>query len=115
MTLTTLPISADESPSLATVAVVVSAAVTARAATSDASAALLAISRMLAPICSAPAATVCTFRLTSSAAPDTMPDCALVSCADAEICEEDADSSSDDAATASADATTDDKIGRAHV
>ena len=40
ITLTTLPISAEDSPSLATVAVVVSAAVTARAATSLASAAL---------------------------------------------------------------------------
>jgi hypothetical protein len=76
---TTLPISALESPSFATVAVVVSAAVTARAAASLASAALVAISRIEAPICSAPAATVCTLRLTSSAAPATTPDCALVS------------------------------------
>ena len=106
ITFTTLPISADESPSLATVAVVVSAAVTARAATSLASAALTAISRIDAPICSAPAATVCTLRETSSAAPATTPDCAEVSSAEAEICADDADSSSDDAATASAEATT---------
>jgi hypothetical protein len=39
ITLTTLPISAEDSPSLATVAVVVPAAVTARAATALASAA----------------------------------------------------------------------------
>ena len=95
ITLTTLPISAEDSPSLATVAVVVSAAVTARAATSLASAAFEAISRIDAPICSAPAATVCTLRDTSSAAPDTTPDCAEVSSADAEICADDADSSSD--------------------
>ena len=106
ITFTTLPISAEESPSLATVAVVVAAAVTALLATSLASAALLAISRMLAPICSAPAATVCTLRDTSSAADDTTPDCAEVSSAEAEICAEDADSSSDDAATASAERTT---------
>ena len=62
ITLTTLPISAEDSPSFATVAVVVSAAVTARAATSLASAAFDAISRIEAPICSAPAATVCTLR-----------------------------------------------------
>jgi hypothetical protein len=61
ITLTTLPISADDSPSFATVAVVVSAAVTARAATSLASAAFDAISRIDAPISSVPAATVCTF------------------------------------------------------
>src|SRR5256885_12667666 len=45
-----------------------------------------AISRIEAPICSAPAATVCTLRDTSSAALDTTPDCAEVSSADAEIC-----------------------------
>ena len=83
---------------------VVSAAVTARAATSLASAAFEAISRIEAPICSAPAATVCTLRETSSAAPDTTPDCAEVSSAEAEICAEDADSSSALAATASAEA-----------
>ena len=79
ITLTTLPISAEDSPSLATVAVVVSAAVTARAATSLASAAFDAISRIEAPICSAPAATVCTLRDTSSAAEATTPDWAEVS------------------------------------
>src|SRR3712207_31818 len=61
---------------------------------------------MLAPICSAPAATVCTFRDTSSAAPATTPDWAEVSSADAEICAELALSSSDEAATASADDAT---------
>ena len=70
ITFTTLPISAEDSPSLATVAVVVSAAVTARAATSLASAAfdgdLAECER--AHLLSAPAATVCTLRLTSSAA-----------------------------------------------
>ena len=106
ITLTTLPISAEDSPSFATVAVVVSAAVTARAATSLASAAFDAISRIDAPISSAPAATVCTLRETSSAALETTPDCAAVSSADAEICADDADSSSDDAATASAESTT---------
>ena len=104
ITLTTLPISAEDSPSLATVAVVVAAASTAFAATALASAAFDAISRIEAPICSAPAATVCTFRETSSAAEATTPDWALVSPAEAEICADDADSSSDDAATASADA-----------
>src|SRR3712207_8670662 len=44
------------------------------------------ISRIDAPICSAPAATVSTLRDTSSAAPDTTPDCAEVSSTDAEIC-----------------------------
>ena len=106
ITFTTLPISAEDSPSFVTVALVVSTAVTAFAATSDAAAAFDAISRMLAPISSAPAATVWTFRLTSSAAPATTPDCAEVSSADAEICADDADSSSELAATASADATT---------
>ncbi|CCG05710.1 conserved exported protein of unknown function [Blastococcus saxobsidens DD2] len=62
---------------------------------------------MLAPISSAPAATVCTLRLTSSAAEATTPDWALVSSADAEIYADEALSSSDDAATASADPTTD--------
>ena len=45
-------------------------------------------------------------RETSSAAPATTPDCAEVSSADAEICDDDADSSSDEAATASALAAT---------
>jgi hypothetical protein len=107
ITFTTLPISAEDSPSFATVAVVDSAALTARVATSLASAAFDAISRIEAPICSAPAATVCTLRLTSSAAPDTTPDCAEVSSADAEICAEDADSSSELEATESAEAITD--------
>ena len=66
----------------------------------------MAISRIDAPICSAPAATVATLRETSSAALDTTPDWALVSSAEAEICADEADSSSDDAATASALAAT---------
>jgi hypothetical protein len=77
ITFTTLPISAEDSPSFATVAVVDSAADTAREATSLASAALLAIARIDAPLGSAPAATVCTLRLTPSAAEETTPDCAL--------------------------------------
>ena len=67
------------------VAVVCSASVTARAATWAASLALWLISRIDAPICSAPAATVATLRLTSSAAAATTPDCAEVSSAEAEI------------------------------
>ena len=73
---------------------------------------MVAISRIDAPISSAPAATVCTLRETSSAALDTTPDCAEVSSADAEICADDADSSSEEAATASADATTEDMTAR---
>src|SRR4051794_18075149 len=104
ITFTTLPICAEDSPSFATVAVVVAAALTARDATSLASAAFEAISRIEAPICSAPAATVSTLRETSSAAPATTPDWAEVSSADAEICADDADNSSELAATASAEA-----------
>ena len=103
---TTAPISCDDVPSFVIVTVVASASATAVAATRAASFAFCEISRIDAPICSAPAATVPTFRDTSSAAEDTTPDCALVSSADAEISAEDADSSSDDAATASADAAT---------
>ena len=62
-----------------------------------------AISRIEAPISSAPAATVCTLRDTSSAAAETTPACAEVSSAPAAICCDDADSSSDAAASASAD------------
>jgi hypothetical protein len=76
MTLTTSPISREESPSLITVELVVSAAATARPTTCAASLALCEISRMEAPISSAPAATVCTFRETSSAAPATTLACA---------------------------------------
>ena len=70
MTLMTLPISALLSPSLATVALVFSATLTADVATRAASFALLAISLMLAPISSVPVETVATFRLTCSAAAD---------------------------------------------
>ena len=52
---------------------------TARLAIFAASFALLAISRIEAPICSAPAATVWTFWFTWSAAAATTPACALVS------------------------------------
>ena len=72
MTLMTLPISALDSPSWATVVLVLSATVTAAVATLAASAAFLAISLMLAPISSAPVATVCTFVLTCSAPAETM-------------------------------------------
>ena len=68
MTLMTLPISALLSPSLATVALVFSATLTAEVATLAASLAFLAISLMLAPISSVPVATVVTFLLTCSAA-----------------------------------------------
>ena len=113
MTLTTLPISADDSPSLATVAVVVSAATTALAATSLASAALLAISRMEAPICSAPAATVCTLRrdLLGRPGDDAGLGAGLLRPRPRSGAE-DADSSSDDAATASAEAPTVDSTSR---
>ena len=59
------------SPSLPTVALVFSAIRTAVEATLAASQAFLAISRMLAPISSTPAATVWMFRLTSSEAVET--------------------------------------------
>src|SRR5580700_2544919 len=58
MTLMTLPISALLSPSLATMALVLSATLTAEVATLAASLALLAISLMLAPISSVAVATV---------------------------------------------------------
>ena len=64
MTLMTCPISVEESPSLDTVALVVSATLTAAVATLAASVAFLAISLMLAPISSAPVATVWRFWLT---------------------------------------------------
>ena len=112
ITFTTLPISADDAPSLLTVADVVSTAATALMATSLAAAALLAISRIEAPISSAPAATVATLRDTSSAAPATTPDWALVCSAPAEICDDDADSCSEEAATASADSTTEASTSR---
>ncbi len=60
MTFTTLAISTEDSPSLATVALVVSATVTAWDATRTTSLAFWAISRMEEPICSEPAATVWT-------------------------------------------------------
>src|SRR5271165_3498068 len=71
MTLITWPISLEDSPNLETVAVVVSAVLTAAVATLAASVAFLAISLMLAPISSAPVATVWRFWLTVSAAFET--------------------------------------------
>ena len=82
----TLPISALLSPSLATVALVFSATLTAEVATLAASLAFLAISRMLAPISSAPVATVVTFLLTCSAAAEATLACAAVSSALEAIC-----------------------------
>src|SRR5271163_2905904 len=71
MTLMTWPISAEDSPSLDTVAFAVSAALTAVLATLAASVAFLAISLMLMPISSAPVATVWRFWLTRTVAPET--------------------------------------------
>ena len=76
ITLTTLAICSDDSPSLATVAVVVSATSTACAATRATSAAFCAISRIEEPICSDPADTVCTLVETWPAAVATIPLCA---------------------------------------
>ena len=89
ITFTTSPISAEDSPSFATVAFVDSATPTACAATRAASFAFCAISRIDAPISSAPVATVCTLRDTCSAAADTTPACADASSADAAICADD--------------------------
>ena len=71
MTLTTLPISGEDSPSLATVGVRGLGDLHGLAATWAASLAFWAISRIEAPISSAPAATVCTLRETCSAAAAT--------------------------------------------
>ena len=73
MTFTTLPISPLDSPSLATVALVLSATRTADVPTLAASWALLAISLMLAPISSVAVATAATLVLTWSAAADATP------------------------------------------
>ena len=62
-------------PSFATVALVDCATSTACAATDAALLALAAISRIEADISSVPVATVCTFRVTCSAAADTSSDC----------------------------------------
>ena len=86
MTLITWPISAEDSPSLDTVALVVSATLTAVVATLAASVAFLAISLMLAPISSAPVATVWRFWLTCTVAPETTLVWAEVSSALALIC-----------------------------
>ena len=71
ITFTTLPISAADAPSLRTVSSVAAATSTALPATRAASFAFCAISRIDAPISSAPVATVCTLRDTCSAAADT--------------------------------------------
>ncbi len=81
MTLMTSPISAELTPSLATVALVLSAAATAEAATRAASVAFWAISRMEAPISSAPVETEPTLADTCSAAALTAPAWAEVSSA----------------------------------
>ena len=106
ITLTTLPISAEDSPSLATVAVVVSAAI------DGAGRDLAGLGRVRRDLPDRGTHLLGTrghggtLRETSSAAPATTPDWLLVSCAEAAICADDADSSSDDAATASADEAT---------
>ena len=71
---------------MATVALVVSATLTAAVATLAASVAFLAISLMLAPISSAPVATVCRFWLTCWVALETTLACAEVSSELAVIC-----------------------------
>ena len=86
MTLITNPISVLESPSFETVAVVVSATLTAEVAILAASVAFFAISLMLAPISSAPVATVCRFWLTCKVASDTTLAWAEVSSELAVIC-----------------------------
>ena len=86
MSSTTLPISADDSPRRVTVEFATPATSTARFAMSAAVAELLAISLMLAPICSVAEATVDTLVLTSSAAADTTVACAVVSSDAAPIC-----------------------------
>ena len=83
-------------------ALVFSATLTAAVATLAASLAFLAISLMLAPISSAPVATVCTFLLTCSAAAETTLAWAAVSSALAPICWLTAVSSSDAAGRATA-------------
>ena len=85
MTLMTWPISSLDAPSFCTVALVPSASRTARWAMLVASAVLLAISRILAPISSAPLATVWMLRETCSLAADTTLAWALVSSALADI------------------------------
>ncbi len=79
MTLITLPMSALLSPSLPTMVLVLSATLTAPVATRAASAALLAISRMLADISSVPVATVWMFLFTCSTAAETTLACVEVS------------------------------------
>ena len=86
ITLITLPISALDSPSWATVELVFSATPTPTVATLAASAALRAISLILALICSTPVATVCTLALTCSAAAETVLASAEVSSAAEVIC-----------------------------
>ena len=103
ITLTTSPISCELTPNFETVSFVAAATPVARFATFAASFAFWAISRIDAPICSAPAATACTLRLTCSAAAATTPACTLVSCDPAATCDVDADSSSADDATNPAD------------
>ncbi|WP_238993691.1 hypothetical protein, partial [Nocardioides caldifontis] len=91
----TFPTSAEDSPSFTTVPDVDSATATACAATPAADVAFCAISRIDADISSVPVATVCTFRVTCSAAAETSSDCDADSCADPDICIDTLDSSSD--------------------
>ena len=100
MTLMTLPISMLETPSFATLAFVASATLTADDATRAASLAFFAISRIEAVISSVPVATVCTLRLTCSAAALTMFACDDVSVALLPIWELTAFNSSDELASA---------------
>jgi hypothetical protein len=76
ITLTTLPISAEDSPSLDTMVLVDAATVTASPATRTASVELWAISLMELLISSEPAETAWAFWDTCSAALETAPTCA---------------------------------------
>ena len=108
ITLTTLPISAEDSPSFATVAVVrLRGGHRAGGDLRWPPRRSMAISRIEAPICSAPAATVCTLRrhLLGGAGDDTGLRGGLLG-RRPRSAPSDAESSSEDAATASAEPTT---------
>ncbi len=102
ISLTTLPISALDAPSRATVSLAVPAATTASWATAAASPALAEISRIDALICSAAVATVSTLRDTCVAAVDTSPARPLVSSALPDMRPEISVSSSDASASVAA-------------
>ena len=78
ISLITLPISAEDSPSCRTVSVARAASSTATAAICAASLVFCEISRIDRPISSEPAATVCTFRAISSASADAAEVCELL-------------------------------------